>query len=160
QTPFGLSGPRRDYRGNGLVAEAMSGFLYPLGDRLHPPIPSPNEFQLQVAGLHGAAYALAALRHVERSGRGQLIDMSLQEVGTHMNAAAAAVLNYGFQRTVARRPRLGYVVAMQMHLPLRGGYVLIQPVFPAMWKAFVSWVGHPELDKPEYATAEARLKYL
>src|SRR5262249_26693975 len=109
-------------------------------------------------GLHGAAYALAALRHVARSGHGQLIDMSLQEVGTHMSAGA--VLNFGLRGTVTRRPRLGYVVAMQMHLPLKDGYVINQPVFPAMWKAFIEWVGNPELEKPEYATAESRLKYL
>lgn len=156
QTPFGLSGPHRSYLATGSIDEAMSGFAYPLGDTESPPIPSPNDFQLQVAGLHGGAYVIAALREVQRSGHGQIIDMSLQEVGTHMQGG---VLAYGLKKTITRRARLGYVAAMQMTLPVSDGYVLVQPVFPAMWKAWTEWIGDPALDKPEYATPQSRLPH-
>ncbi len=155
QTPFGLTGARRSYLGANPVAEAASGFLYPLGDRDHPPIPSKNDFLYQLAGLQGSAYILAALRAVRAGAPGQFIEMSLQEVGTHMQGG---ILGFGLNKTIQRRSRFGYISAMQMHIPVKDGMVLVQPVFPAMWKAFTEWVANPELEKPEYATADLRLK--
>jgi crotonobetainyl-CoA:carnitine CoA-transferase CaiB-like acyl-CoA transferase len=78
-TGFGQTGPYKDRPGFGTVAEAMSGYAYTHGFPDAPPsLPS---FALGdgVSGLYGAIAALAALRHREAGGSGQLVDVSLLE---------------------------------------------------------------------------------
>lgn len=76
---FGQTGPYRDRPGFGTVAEAMSGYVFvsgmPGGPPLLPPIPLADE----VAGLFGALAGLMALRYRDRTGRGQVVDVSLYE---------------------------------------------------------------------------------
>jgi len=78
-TPFGRSGPRARWRASDLVVAAMGGSLARTGDPDRPPV----RCTLPTAYLHGGAEAAAgvamALLARERSGRGQLVDVSLQE---------------------------------------------------------------------------------
>jgi crotonobetainyl-CoA:carnitine CoA-transferase CaiB-like acyl-CoA transferase len=79
-TAFGSDGPRAHWLGNELVASAMSGVLRLTGT----PDRAPVKEALDACGFHAdmvaAAGALAA--HFERyvSGRGQHVDVSIQEV--------------------------------------------------------------------------------
>ncbi len=78
-TGFGQTGPYAKRPGFGTLAESISGFAqingYPDGP---PTLPS---FALgdAVAGLTGSFAAMAALWERERSGRGQVIDLSIYE---------------------------------------------------------------------------------
>lgn len=78
-TPFGRSGPRARWRAHDLVVVALGGNLGLTGDPDRPPV----RCTLPTAYLHGGAEAAAgvamALFARERSGRGQLVDVSLQE---------------------------------------------------------------------------------
>lgn len=77
---FGLSGPYRDYRGFGMHAEAMVGHTllrgYPdAGPELTGDVLAADA----IAGVHGALAAVMALRHRQRTGEGQQIEMALAE---------------------------------------------------------------------------------
>ncbi|HYM90075.1 MAG TPA: CoA transferase [bacterium] len=76
---FGQTGPYRHRPGFGTIAEAMSGLValsgYPDAPPLLPPLPMADE----IAGLTGALAVVAAIHHRARSGRGQVIDVSLYE---------------------------------------------------------------------------------
>ena len=78
-TPFGQTGPYRDYRACDLVAMALSGQLFLTGDADRAPL----GFSLPQACLHAGADAAAgsmiAYRHARRTGRGQRVDVSMQQ---------------------------------------------------------------------------------
>ncbi len=78
-TGFGQTGPYSSRPGFGTLAEAMSGVAWVLGEREGPPIVPPFAMADGVAALFGTIATLAALRHRDRSGRGQWIDLSLLE---------------------------------------------------------------------------------
>jgi crotonobetainyl-CoA:carnitine CoA-transferase CaiB-like acyl-CoA transferase len=78
-TGFGHTGPYRERPGFGTLAEAMSGVAWVLGERDGPPIVPPFAMADGVAALFGSVATLAALRHRDRTGAGQWIDLSLLE---------------------------------------------------------------------------------
>lgn len=78
-TPFGQSGPYRDFRASDLLLMAMGGCTYSVGY----PSEAPVGFSSAFAYLYGAAEAaigtLIAHYWRERTGEGQYIDASIQE---------------------------------------------------------------------------------
>jgi formyl-CoA transferase len=78
-TGFGQDGPYSARPGFGTLAEAMSGVAWVLGEKDGPPIVPPFAMADGVAALFGTFAALAALRHRDRTGSGQVIDLSLWE---------------------------------------------------------------------------------
>jgi crotonobetainyl-CoA:carnitine CoA-transferase CaiB-like acyl-CoA transferase len=76
---FGQVGPAAARPGFGTLAEAMSGFAALNGEPDGPPLLPPLALADGVAGLATAFAVLAALRERDRSGRGQVVDVSLLE---------------------------------------------------------------------------------
>lgn len=76
-TPFGQTGPRRDYQASDLTLMALSGLMNTIGDPERPPLRFPLDQSHNVAGANGAQGALLALHHRQRSGRGQQVDVSM-----------------------------------------------------------------------------------
>ena len=77
---FGGSGPERDYVAYGSNIETVCGLAALMN---YPGDPTPHRtgsyYADPVAGGHGAIAILAALRHRDRTGEGQWIDLSLLE---------------------------------------------------------------------------------
>lgn len=78
-TPFGREGPYRDYRISDLVAQAMGGEMYVLGDPDRPPVRISYPQAYFSAGLEAAAGALTAHYYREMTGIGQEVIVSIQE---------------------------------------------------------------------------------
>ncbi len=78
-SPFGQTGPYRNFKASDLVVMAMSGLLYITGRPEAPPvrISFPQSFML--ASAHAAAASLIAYFHREKTGQGQFVDVSAQE---------------------------------------------------------------------------------
>jgi crotonobetainyl-CoA:carnitine CoA-transferase CaiB-like acyl-CoA transferase len=77
---YGQTGPNAGRPGFGRVAQAFGALTYLAGDPDRPPvIPGSATLADYAAGLFGAYAALAALRHRDRTGEGQVIDVSLFE---------------------------------------------------------------------------------
>ena len=74
---FGQDGPYAQYPGFATIAEAMSGFCGLLGEPDGGPLLPPIALTDEVTALAGAFAALTALRHAERTGEGQTIDVNL-----------------------------------------------------------------------------------
>jgi crotonobetainyl-CoA:carnitine CoA-transferase CaiB-like acyl-CoA transferase len=77
-TPFGQSGPYRDWHASDLVAQAVGGMLAVSGHADGPPLHSLGLQAYHQAGVFAAIGIMAALRSREQTGRGQHIDVSLQ----------------------------------------------------------------------------------
>jgi crotonobetainyl-CoA:carnitine CoA-transferase CaiB-like acyl-CoA transferase len=78
-TPFGDSGPYRDFKASDIVAMAMGGLLYLCGDPDRPPV-TPGFFaSYLLAGVEAALGTLMALRWRRVRGRGTQVIVSLQD---------------------------------------------------------------------------------
>ena len=76
---FGQTGPKAPLPGFGTLAEALSGFAYTNGWPDQPPTLPSFALADATAGLAAAFGVLAALRHRERTGEAQDIDVALYE---------------------------------------------------------------------------------
>ena len=81
---YGTFGPYAMYMGNGGTTEPMSGISSLLGYKDGPPMNSRVMHTDAVGGMFGYAALLIALHHRNRTGRGQLIDLSQQETSVHL----------------------------------------------------------------------------
>jgi crotonobetainyl-CoA:carnitine CoA-transferase CaiB-like acyl-CoA transferase len=77
---YGQDGPYRNRPGFARIAHAVGGLTYLAGMPGGPPVtPGSTSLADYVSGLYGAVGILLALREVERSGTGQVIDVALYE---------------------------------------------------------------------------------
>ncbi|HEY0387875.1 MAG TPA: CaiB/BaiF CoA-transferase family protein [Gaiellales bacterium] len=78
-TGYGQEGPYADRAGFGTMAEAMSTLAHTTGQPDGPPTLPPVALADEVTGMRGAFAVLAALRHRDATGEGQVIDITLLE---------------------------------------------------------------------------------
>ena len=78
-TGFGQDGPYAGRPGFATMAEAMSGFAAINGEPDGPPLLPPIALTDEVAALAGAFAVMVALRHRDRTGEGQVVDVNLLE---------------------------------------------------------------------------------
>ena len=79
-TPFGQTGPYKDYQAADIVAWAMGGHLYVNGDPDRAPVRISHPCQAYLhAAAEGAVGAMIALHYREMTGIGQQVDISIQE---------------------------------------------------------------------------------
>ncbi len=97
---FGLSGPYKNYRAFGHQAEGMIGHHYLRGyEDLGPEYTGAALTSDGFAGVLGAAAVLMGLRHRERTGEGQQIEMPLAE--SFIPALGEFVLDHSMNGRVA-----------------------------------------------------------
>ncbi len=83
-TPFGQTGPYRDYKAPDIVAWAIGGHTYQMGNQDRPPLRiSHHSHSFLHAAGDATVGALLALRHRRLTGRGQQVDVSIQEAVLH-----------------------------------------------------------------------------
>ena len=79
-TPFGQSGPYRDYKTSDIVAWAVGGEMAPWGEPDRPPFQISHHSQAYFhAGADAAMGTLAALLYRGNTGEGQHVEVSIQE---------------------------------------------------------------------------------
>jgi crotonobetainyl-CoA:carnitine CoA-transferase CaiB-like acyl-CoA transferase len=100
---WGQTGPYRGKPGFGSLVEAMSGFASMNGFADRPPVLPPLALADMITGLYGSTAVMVALRHAERTGEGQVVDLSLFEPMLSVLGPEAA--NHALTGAVA--PRLG-----------------------------------------------------
>jgi len=156
-TGFGQTGPYARRPGFATMAEAMSGFAAlngePEGGPLLPPIALTDE----IAGLAGAFAVLVALRHRDRSGAGQVIDVNLLEsMLQFMGALPSAWAHTGYLQ-----PRLGagipYSVPRGTYRCADGKWVAISTSSESVAARVLELLG--VADDPRFATFESRAEH-
>jgi crotonobetainyl-CoA:carnitine CoA-transferase CaiB-like acyl-CoA transferase len=78
-TGFGQTGPYAQRPGFATLAEAMSGFAAINGEPDGPPLLPPIALTDEITALVGAFAVMVALRHRDRTGEGQVLDVNLLE---------------------------------------------------------------------------------
>ncbi|CAN5498448.1 CaiB/BaiF CoA-transferase family protein [soil metagenome] len=88
-TGFGQTGPYADRPGYDFVAQGMGGFMSITGEEGGEPLRAGVAMADLSTGMYATVSILAALRHAERTGEGQRIDISLldTQIATLANQA-------------------------------------------------------------------------
>jgi benzylsuccinate CoA-transferase BbsE subunit len=135
-TPFGQDGPYRDYKTDDLVASALGGQLYVTGEPGKPPLKTFGNQSYYLGSLFAAIGVLLALMQRHSSGKGQHIDISLQEC---VAAALDHVLvRYFYQDEVAQRRGSRHWNNAFRVFPAKDGYVLLSLFY--QWETLVEWL--------------------
>ncbi len=156
---YGATGPWRDVVGIGGTVEPTSGMSSLLGYVDGPPLNSGQMIPDPIAGWYGYGAIVTALRHRERTGDGQYIDLSMQE--SNQTVIGDAMVEYFATGRV--RPRLGnrdLACAPYGIYPNAGEqrWIAIAAEDDGQWRTLCSIAGHAEwADDPRFATADARL---
>ena len=153
-TPFGHSGPYRDYLGGELAAQAMGGLMYIQGDPDMPPCSVPAEHAYQLACHHAAFATLAALTERRTSGRGQHVDVSAQEVVAHL---LFNISRYALTGDIASRRNNDLAIAPNNYYPCRdGARVCLCVFYDRHWDVLVEWMGDDALSDPAFRESAFR----
>ncbi len=144
-TPFGLSGPHRDYKAYDLNLWSAGGVAYlngggPGTDDL-PPLRAFGQQAAFQAGLNAAVASLAALYARDASGAGQHVEVSVQE-------CLVTILEASFSWWTYRgltASRLGRKTIQPVDFfACTDGWVFLCMVEEHQWRSFVEIVGNPE----------------
>jgi crotonobetainyl-CoA:carnitine CoA-transferase CaiB-like acyl-CoA transferase len=160
-TPFGLTGPHRDYLGGDLIAFHASGIARLLVGHVddpeaEPPVRAAGEQSDFIAGLTAACAAMHALYRQQRDGVGQIIDVSTQEAMALMAARELAMPGFG-GRPAPRGGRQRGGSAVISVLPAQDGHVAISPREAHQWQRWLEVLGNPSWGAdPRFATRAQR----
>lgn len=87
-SPFGQTGPYKDYKATDLVIMAMSGYMHLCGDSDRPPVRVSYPLAYGFAATEAATGSLIALYDREMTGKGQHVEVSAQEAVTEFTLMA------------------------------------------------------------------------
>ena len=160
-TPFGLTGPYKDYKANDLVLFHMSSYAHIIASSVEnpneePPIRAGGHQSEFVSGLSAATATMISVFSQLQSNQGTHIDISKLESITMMpqGPIADAAFSKKRQSRKASDRKVGAIVAM---LPTNDGYITISPREDHQWEAWLNIIGNPKWStSPEYNTRKSR----
>lgn len=154
---FGQTGPYAQHPGFATIAEALSGYASLCGDPDGPPNLPPIALTDEVTGLAAAFAAMVAMHHAQRTGEGQVVDISLLETMIQLlGPVPSAFLHLGYTQ-----PRMGsgipYIVPRGTYRCKDGVWVALSTSAETVAKRVLSVIG---LDGDErFETAAGRIAH-
>ena len=144
-TPFGLTGPHRDWKASDLVLWNAGGVatlngLGPGGDELPPLAAYGPQASLQ-GGINAAVATMGAILVRPRLGRGQAVEVSIQE-----SIATILELTLPFWPYCnLTASRLGAKPIQPLDFfECKDGWIFLCAVEEHQWKSFVAFMGNPD----------------
>jgi crotonobetainyl-CoA:carnitine CoA-transferase CaiB-like acyl-CoA transferase len=158
-TPFGLTGPYATWAGPEIVAYAMGGMVWALGHQGRAPVKHGLYQGANETALHAAAAALGALRRRDETGRGQQIDVSMQEIIA--SVLQGKTLDYTYMGVIIMRPPSGQDVLLGGTVPAADGELVAQfTLSPNMtWELFAGFLEEPALLDPKFSDQAGRMAH-
>lgn len=153
---FGQTGPYRDYEATDIVEYALSGIQYIFGDNDREPLKHGfNQAQFK-AGTDAASAALIALYHRAMTGKGQWVDVSIQEcISTGLRDVTSAFTYTGAVKW--RRPSEAGELP-RSPVATKDGYIVPIAFGGVDWDATVDFLKSEELAHERFSTAEGRME--
>jgi formyl-CoA transferase len=159
---YGLSGPYSDYKSFDPLALAASGIFSMTGAPEGPPMPPGASFADTGTGLHAALGITAAYVQQQRTGKGQVIELSMHEAMTMFIRTMTAMYWGPDSPPAPRRSHDGFPPS-GIYRCKGGGpndYAVMLIVLPRMWQALCEAIGHPELtDDARFAQPAGRFNH-
>ena len=156
-TGFGQDGPYKDRGGYDFVAQGMGGFMSITGEEHGGPLRAGVAMADLSTGMYATVSILMALRHAERTGEGQQIDVSL------LDTQIAMLANQGSNWLVGgiNPGRLGNrhpTVVPYKTFEVADGVMIIAIGNDGQFRAFCTEMGVPEwADDERFRTGRQRL---
>ena len=158
-TGFGATGPDAGLRSYDPVAQAAAGLMSITGLPGGPPLKAGSALADSIAGTFAAAGVLGALFHRERSGEGQLVDISMVD-------CLFALL---FDEPLDCYEQLGMPFRQGNRVarfspfntfPTRDGWIVMGVATPRQWRALLGAVGRDDLaGDPDWSDVSWRLAH-
>ena len=148
---YGQDGPYTARSGHDMNYLGLNGLLGLTGDADGPPVQSAGQIaDLGGGALMGAVGILAALRERERSGEGQLVDVSMFDGSLSWLALVAA--KYLCEGSVPRRGELELAGRFLCYRPYacRDGWVTLGALEPKFWQAWCRGVEREDLIERQF----------
>ena len=149
-TPFGESGPYRDYHANEHVLYNMGGLAYATpgmpdsveNPQREPPLRPSTPIPEFIAGAAGGTATLLALLLSMADGQGRHVEVSAQEAVASM--LFWDLVPYSYVRLVTGRRPVQSAMMPNAVMPCKDGYVIMAGPYDHMWGSFGSLMGNPD----------------
>ena len=164
---FGLSGPYHEYKSFDMVAQATGGVMSVTGFSDREPVLCGANIGDSGAGVHMAAGIMAAYIERQRTGQGQVVEVSMQESVANL-IRQRYVAHYRDGKPTARRGNNAPPGAVPdgLYACAPGGpndyvYIYVQPMNQDMWCDFARAIGREDLlTDPRCVDAPTRWKHV
>ena len=157
---FGQTGPYRDRPGFGAIGESMGGLRHLTGFPDRAPCRVGVSIGDSIAALHGVIGALMALRHRDRTGRGQVVDVALYE--SVFNLMESLLPEYGLFDFVRQRSgaSLPGIVPSNTYPCADGKYVVIGANADSIFRRMMTAIGREDMaGNPAMAKNDGRVAH-
>lgn len=153
-TPFGRTGPGRDWPATPHVLLAMGGYTALTGDPDRAPLSLPGHY----AEFQTGQYACTIANACRLAGVRDSVDLSILETVLSLSQFTTAQWHcLGIERS-RHGNDYWWVVPMNM-FRVRDGWVYVN-IVPDFWDAFTVFLGHPELAlDPRFTSNESRREH-
>jgi alpha-methylacyl-CoA racemase len=149
---YGQNSPLRDRSGHDTNYLALAGLLGLTGRRGGPPIQSAGQIaDLGGGGLTAAIGILVALRERERSGAGQVVDISMFDGA--LSWLSMVIARFFCEKQVPQRGDLELAGGIVCYFPYKtkdGGWVSLGALEPKFWHNWCDGVGRSELKEKQF----------
>jgi alpha-methylacyl-CoA racemase len=150
-TGYGLTGPNVQRPGHDLNYLGLNGVLALSGEEDGPPVQAGGQIADIGGGALMAAFGiLAALRERDRSGEGQLVDVSMFDGALSWLAMVAARVFAAGERPRRGHEPLGGSIVCYRPYRCADGWVTLGALEPKFWAAWCHGVGRPDLVEKQF----------
>jgi formyl-CoA transferase len=161
---FGTYGPNSKYKSFDMIAQASGGAMSITGFPGSPPLKPGPTIGDTGTGIHAATGVLAAYIQRERTGKGQKVEVAMQEAVFNF----VRVPTMSMYITKEPSPRVGNRLASgaigDIYKCAPGGdndYVYMLCTTPEMFRALCATIGRPEVvEDPRFKERRERVKYI
>jgi crotonobetainyl-CoA:carnitine CoA-transferase CaiB-like acyl-CoA transferase len=156
-TGFGQDGPYAPRAGYDFIIQAMAGMMSITGEAGREPQKAGVAISDLFTGLYSVIAIQAALRHAEKTGEGQHIDMALFD--SQISALGNQNLNYLVSgKSPVQMGNAHMNIAPYEVLPVKDGHIILAVGNDGQFAKFCAAVGLGDLpSNPDFATNPARV---
>jgi crotonobetainyl-CoA:carnitine CoA-transferase CaiB-like acyl-CoA transferase len=153
-TPFGLTGPYRDWQATPANLLALGGYTHIMGDPGRAPLTMPGHYVEYQSGTLAYTATLASVLADEPSGR--TIDISMLEVVASLSQFTTVMWTHGGAVRSRHGNRWENIHPNSLY-PCKDGW-WFPCIVPPFWEPFTYMIGRPELIEDErFNTSDGRV---